>query len=525
MFCDETGATVTPAPTAAQLTAKGVLTGRSATDATDVYVKAVATYLRNKTTATVESAPYQVTVYQKTYKVTLASLDEGGTPQDPPKTFINLEAGDSAMQLSADVSPASAMQGVTWSSSNPKIATVSQTGLVTPLALGTVTVTATSADGLKKSDPYGIYIGVPASGLSIAASATTLVSNAKCTLTATLAPVNATFKTVNWKSGNTGVATVSSTGVVTARSVTAASEVTVTATAADGSGATEAITLRVIPRSRGVTVKDSFGYPVTSNMLAYLNLNVSTLKSIAYTAACTPADALQTVTWSSSNPGVATVAGGVVTAVKNGTAVIKATAADGSCASLSFRFQVTCLPESVTVSGQDSVAVGKKVALKATVGPAYVSAQSVTWALAKASTGYASIDAAGVVTAKNVAANAGKTISVYATTQAAGASGRKITSAAFTLTLTSPTVSVMTNFGVGSVKASGYLYQKQLQLSSVCQPSAAAQNVVWSSGDTKIAKVDQTGMVTFVAAGKVNITVTAADGTGVKTVIALTLAN
>lgn len=52
---------------------------------------------------------------------------------------------DETLSLTADVLPATAHQGVVWSSSNKKIATVSEDGYVTPVAAGTVTITAASA--------------------------------------------------------------------------------------------------------------------------------------------------------------------------------------------------------------------------------------------------------------------------------------------------------------------------------------------------------------------------------------------
>lgn len=62
---------------------------------------------------------------------------------------LGLEVGDTG-DLEVLVSPSGASQQVTWTSSAPAIASVSDTGLVTALAVGTATITATSvADGTK----------------------------------------------------------------------------------------------------------------------------------------------------------------------------------------------------------------------------------------------------------------------------------------------------------------------------------------------------------------------------------------
>ena len=51
------------------------------------------------------------------------------------------------IKLTARILPEEALDGVTWKSSNPKIAKVSKTGLITPVATGKVTITVTAKDG------------------------------------------------------------------------------------------------------------------------------------------------------------------------------------------------------------------------------------------------------------------------------------------------------------------------------------------------------------------------------------------
>lgn len=65
------------------------------------------------------------------------------------QSAAQVQAGQS-VQLNANVAPANATnKAVTWTVSNPAVASVSQNGLVTGVAQGTVTVTATTADGNK----------------------------------------------------------------------------------------------------------------------------------------------------------------------------------------------------------------------------------------------------------------------------------------------------------------------------------------------------------------------------------------
>ena len=61
-------------------------------------------------------------------------------------------------QLSAAVAPGAASQSVAWSSSNPAVATVSGTGLVTAVATGSAVITATSAIDGTKTDTCDITV-------------------------------------------------------------------------------------------------------------------------------------------------------------------------------------------------------------------------------------------------------------------------------------------------------------------------------------------------------------------------------
>ena len=64
---------------------------------------------------------------------------------------------DGTLQLSAAVFPDTAPQDITWSSSNKKIAAVDEYGLVTPLKTGTITITAKSTNGKKATVKVRVY--------------------------------------------------------------------------------------------------------------------------------------------------------------------------------------------------------------------------------------------------------------------------------------------------------------------------------------------------------------------------------
>lgn len=158
---------------------------------------------------------------------------------------------------------------------------------------------------------------VAVTGVTVAPSTLAVLVGGTSTLTATIAPVNATNKNVTWVSGTPGVATVSSAGLVTG---VANGTSTVVATSVDGSFTSSSV-VTVTTAVTGVTLA-----PATVT----LSLTGTTTQQLTPTIA--PATASnQAVTYISSAPGVATVsASGLVTAVAVGTATITVTTTDGS---------------------------------------------------------------------------------------------------------------------------------------------------------------------------------------------------
>ena len=77
---------------------------------------------------------------------------------------------------------------------------------------------------------------VKVKGIKISGESKKIAAGKKIKLTASVQPDNAADKTVTWKSGNTKVATVNSSGVVTMKKGSGGKSVVITATAKDGSG-------------------------------------------------------------------------------------------------------------------------------------------------------------------------------------------------------------------------------------------------------------------------------------------------
>ena len=154
------------------------------------------------------------------------------------KTFVTLNPGKTE-QLKITYLPdyATASIGtVKWTSSNEAVVTVDAAGKLTAKTAGKAIITAVTSDG---NVMYCIVTveNIKVSKITITSTTSNKIATGKkVTLKATVTPSNAYNKGVTWKSSNTKVATVSSSGVVTTKKKMGGKTVTITATAKDGSG-------------------------------------------------------------------------------------------------------------------------------------------------------------------------------------------------------------------------------------------------------------------------------------------------
>ena len=156
-------------------------------------------------------------------------------------------AVNGSLQLEATVQPGDADdRRVVWTVANGTgSATISPSGVLTGVKAGTVTVTATAADGsgVKGSLVLTVYQPVTAISVTGLRKATSVKVNRTLQMVATVLPSTAGNKAVAWSVANgTGSATISSTGVLKGLK---AGTVIVTATALDGSGVKGSVTIKV----------------------------------------------------------------------------------------------------------------------------------------------------------------------------------------------------------------------------------------------------------------------------------------
>ncbi|MCY4544861.1 MAG: Ig-like domain-containing protein, partial [Gemmatimonadetes bacterium] len=212
----------------------------------------------------------------------------------------------------------------------------------------------------------------------------------------------------------------------------------------------------------------------------------------------------QTVTWSSSNTAVATVGGnGLVTAVANGTAQIRAQSGNATgTANITVAepvpTRITIAPTSHTLE-----AIGETVQLTATVRDQrnnIMSGQSITWS--SGDEAVATVSGAGLVTAVS---NGMAEITATSGSLSASASITVSEPVATSLTI-DPAAHTLESIGETVELAAVVLDQHENAMADVA--------ITWSSGDEAVATVDENGVVTAVDNGMADITAQAGDAIG-----------
>lgn len=239
---------------------------------------------------------YTITVKSTSVSVTSVSLD---------RSSISMKEG-STEWLTASVYPTNATnKNVTWSSSNTSVASVSSYGQVSAKSAGTATITCRAADGSGKYATCMVSVEsatVYVSSITLNKTSVSLNVGGTSQLSASVYPTTATNRSVSWTSDDTSVATVSSNGLVTAKS---AGTAVITCKAKDGSGKKTTCTIIVKEPVKPASIT-----------LSKTKATLAEGESLQLTATVTPSDANnKTVTWMSDNTDVATVtANGLVTA-------------------------------------------------------------------------------------------------------------------------------------------------------------------------------------------------------------------
>lgn len=255
----------------------------------------------------------------------------------------------SPITLTANLSPDSATSKVTWTSSNTNIATVSS-GKVTGKATGTVTITATTANGKKATCKLTVS-PTAVSSLSASPTSMTLDQGASKKVSITFSPSNAKqYYTISFKSANTKIATVASDGTVTG-----ISPGTTTITASAGG---KSVKVSVTVNASAVTSIEMTG---CQNSLVYGD-------SLTLTATALPTTAKnKTITWKSSDTSIATVSGGKITTKGTGTVIITASTSNGTTATCKLTITAPTVSSVTASTSKLELAVNKSGTVTVTI--------------------------------------------------------------------------------------------------------------------------------------------------------------
>ena len=441
-------------------------------------------------------------------------------------------------------------------SSNTAVATVSTSGLVTAVAIGSATITVTTVDGNFTATSEITVANIPVTSVSVSPTTTTIGIGGTQQLTATVLPANASNKSVTWSSSNTAVATVSTGGLVTGVAVGSA---TITVTTQDGNyTASCAVTVDAetittytvlttqVPISSevdnscelgmkftstraGQIIKIRFYKPAsesgshvgrlwsaTGTLLASATFSGETSSGWQEVILNTPYTILANTTYVvsvNSNNSYVYTTNGLQSAITNGP--LSSIAGSNGV----FIYTVGAFPNqtynncnyfrdvtfstvtvhviSVSVNPTTAnIGIGGTQQLIATVLPTDAANKNVTWT--SSNTDVATVSTTGLVSG---VAPGSATITV--TTQDGNFTATSlITVAAIPVTSVSvsPTTSTIVIGGTRQLTA------------TVLPANATNKSVTWSSSNAAVATVNSSGLVTGIAAGSATITVTTQDG-------------
>ena len=413
-------------------------------------------------------------------------------------TTVSLRATETIMLVATILPETTANKSVTWNSSNESVAIVDENGVVTAIAVGESTITATTTDGSDLSAYCQVTV-VPtlAETIILDKAEISLEATETATLVATVLPELTTNKSVTWTSSNEAVATVNNNGEVTAIAV---GEAIITVTTTDGTNLSATCKVTVVPTMAETIKLDkaeiSLEATETATLVASVLPELTTNKSVV---------------WTSSNEAVATVdANGVVTAIAVGEAIITATTTDGT--NLSATCKVTVVPTLATSIELDKTEISleatETATLVATVLPELTTNKSVTWT--SSNEAVATVNNNGEVTSIAV----GEAIITVTTTDGTNLSATcKVTvvpTLAETITLDKTEISLEAT-------------ETATLVATVLPELTTNKSVTWTSSNEVVATVNNNGEVTAIAVGEAIITVTTTDGSNLSATCKVTV--
>lgn len=302
------------------------------------------------------------------YDFNVTVVGETGVKPDKVdvQSYLQVPVGGSKV-VSVTVTPPNAVYTLSYKIYDTTIAEVSN-GVVYGKKAGETDLKVWTDNGKYDMCRVIVYENKPTS-IDLPSTLSLEVGKSK-TLTPTVAPSDATY-TLSWSSSYTSVATVSQSGLVTAKAAGA----TIITVRTDNGKSDDCL----------VTVTQSAVSP-TSVSVTPTSLSLEVNQTANLTATVYPSNATTSLTWSSSNTNVAKVSNGIVTAVGAGSCVITVKTSNGKSATCNVTVAEPVVnPTSVYVSPSSlSLEVNETANLTATVYPSNATT-SLTWSSSNSS--------------------------------------------------------------------------------------------------------------------------------------------
>ncbi len=384
-----------------------------------------------------------------------------------------------------------------WTSDNPSVATVDETGRITLVSEGITIITVSTASGSHSASCTLAVVAKPITSITTDVSELDMIVGDTYTVSTQIEPADASNNTLEWVSSDQGVANVDNAGRITATGVGTAVIRVIAQLPPEGGRAAEA-SINVTVRNRLTSI--SFDSNVT-----YINVGGTKQINVIFTPA---SDVNTNVTFRSSDESIFTVdANGVITGVAVGQAILTCTAEDlGEAGVISCIVHVTenevLATDFVLTPAEGIVYIGSTLQIEKTFTPEDATDQFVTWT--SSDPAIATVNQAGLVTGVAL----GKvTITAAYTNTPDGVPWIRTSSVEV-----QETPVYATDFDVTPASQNILVGEKFTIVPVFTPANATNQNVDYQSLDEGVVSVDEKGVVTGIGAGDAVIQAQAEDG-------------
>ena len=376
-------------------------------------------------------------------------------------------------------------KNVVWSSSDPSVASVNVDGVVTAVSQGVAVITCTTQDSARTARcTVKVLKTIKSKSVTLDSRSLTISDGKTARLTATIKPSNVSITSLSWKSSNTKVAKVDANGLITAL---APGKCTIIVKTKD-TGKKQTCKVTVIPT------------PVKSVKLNKTALSLTIGQTYKLKATTNPSFATnQSKIWKTSNSKIVRVSKkGKIRAVAAGTATITVITADGNkkatCTVTVRRPKIKSLAvETETME----MGLGTKQAIVLIPTPAAASTAKVKYESSNKSV--ATVNSKGVVTA------VGEGTAIITVTPNDGGHGSG------TLVVVKVTRKDVIGIRLDRTLLTMNVGNTEKLNATILPADASNQKVTWTSSNTNVVTVDQSGNIKAVGTGTCHVTVTSND--------------